>query len=84
MRDLLKNALEVLRCKAECSHSCRTCLQGYENQIYWDKLNRKPVLAWLERALNINQAENPFDRFNATPLNVTNGSAMAVKPKKPS
>ena len=76
MRDLLKNALEVLRCKAECSHSCRTCLQGYENQIYWDKLNRKPVLVWLERVLNINQAENPFDRFNAAPLSVTNGSAI--------
>jgi hypothetical protein len=75
MRDLLTNALEVLRCKAECSHSCRTCLQGYENQFYWDKLNRKPVLAWLERLLNINQPENPFDRFKAAPLNTTNGSA---------
>jgi hypothetical protein len=76
MRDLLKNALEVLRCKAECSHSCRTCLQGYENQIHWDKLNRKPVLAWLERALNINQAKNHFDRCKAVPLNVANGSAI--------
>lgn len=76
MRDLLKNALEVLRCKAECSHSCRTCLQGYENQLYWEKLNRKPVLAWLEGLLNINQPENPFDKFNAAPLNVTNGAAI--------
>ena len=76
MHDFLKNALEVLRCKAECSHSCRTCLQGYENQLYWDKLDRKPVLAWLERLLNINQPENPFARFKAAPLNVTNGSAI--------
>lgn len=57
MRDLLKDALDVLRCEANCSHSCRTCLQRYENQLYWDKLNRKPVLAWLERLLNINQPE---------------------------
>jgi hypothetical protein len=76
MRDLLNNTLEVLRCKAGCSHSCRTCLQGYENQFYWDKLNRKPVLAWLERLLNINQPENPFDGFKAAPLNATNGSAI--------
>ncbi len=76
MRELLKNALEVLCCKAECSHSCRTCLQGYENQLYWDKLNRRPVLAWLERVLNINQPENPFDKFNAAPVNVANGSAI--------
>ena len=34
------------------------------------------MLAWLERLLNINQPENPFDRFNAAPLNVTNGSAI--------
>lgn len=76
MRNLLKDALEVLRCEADCSHACRTCLQGYENQLYWDKLNRKPVLAWLERLLNINQPENPFDKFSAAPLNVTNGAAI--------
>ena len=76
IRDLLEKALGVLRCRDGCSHSCRTCLQGYENQLYWEKLSRKPVLAWLERVLNIDQPENPFDNFNAAPLTVTNGSAI--------
>jgi ATP-dependent helicase YprA (DUF1998 family) len=76
MRDLLEKALGVLRCRDGCSHSCRTCLQGYENQIYWEKLNRKPVLAWLERSLNVNQPENPFENFNAAQLTVTNGRAI--------
>jgi len=76
MRNLLEKALGVLRCRDGCSHSCRTCLQGYENQLYWEKLNRKPVLAWLERVLNVNQPENPFDKFKAAPLSATNGSAI--------
>lgn len=76
MRDLLESALDVLRCRDGCSHSCRTCLQGYENQLYWEKLNRKPVLAWLERVLNVNQPENPFEKFSAAPLNVANGGAI--------
>jgi len=29
MRELLERALNILRCHDNCSHSCRTCLQGY-------------------------------------------------------
>lgn len=76
MRALLERALTILRCHDNCSHSCRTCLQGYDNQLYWEKLNRKPVLAWLERLLNVNQPANPFERFGAASIDTTNGSAL--------
>jgi hypothetical protein len=49
MRELLTAACDILNCPARCSHSCRACLQDYDNQIHWDKLNRKPVLAWLQK-----------------------------------
>jgi ATP-dependent helicase YprA (DUF1998 family) len=76
IRNLFEKALGVLRCRDGCSHSCRTCLQGYENQLYWEKLNRKPVLAWLERVLNVNQPENPFEKFEAATLVATDGRAI--------
>ncbi len=47
MRALLHATLDALNCPANCSHSCRACLQGYDNQAYWEKLNRRPVLSWL-------------------------------------
>ena len=34
------------------------------------------MLASLERLLNLDQPENPFDRFKAAPLKVTNGYAV--------
>jgi len=76
MRELLERALNILNCRDKCSHSCRTCLQGYDNQLHWDKLNRKPVLNWLERLLNVNQPANPFDKFGAVPVEATNGDAL--------
>jgi predicted nucleic acid-binding Zn-ribbon protein len=76
MRELLERALNILHCRGNCSHSCRTCLQGYDNQLHWEKLNRKPVLTWLERLLNVNQPANPFDKFSAASLDTTNGSAL--------
>jgi hypothetical protein len=51
MRELLAAACDILDCPAQCSHSCRACLQDYDNQIHWDKLTRKPVLAWLKKRL---------------------------------
>ncbi len=56
MRDLLDAARQTLDCLAECSYSCRACLQDYDNQIHWEKLHRKPVLTWLERLLAENAA----------------------------
>jgi len=48
---LLRATLDALSCPANCSHSCRACLQGYDNQMYWEKLTRRPVLAWLRDLL---------------------------------
>jgi ATP-dependent helicase YprA (DUF1998 family) len=53
MGEILNAARDVLHCPAECSYSCRKCLQDYDNQIHWDKLNRRPVLTWLERLLGL-------------------------------
>ena len=47
IRDLLRCTMQALDCPANCSHSCRVCLQGYDNQMYWEKLSRLPALAWL-------------------------------------
>jgi hypothetical protein len=49
MSELLAAACGILDCPAQCSASCRSCLQDYDNQTHWDKLTRKPVLAWLKR-----------------------------------
>jgi len=51
MRELLNTARNTLDCPADCSYSCRACLQDYDNQTHWEKLNRKPVLTWLEKLL---------------------------------
>lgn len=51
MREILMTTLRILACPAECSYSCRVCLQDYDNQIHWEKLNRKPVLTWLAKLL---------------------------------
>ena len=42
LRKLLEEALKLLDCS--CTHSCRACLKGYENQQQWDILRREPVL----------------------------------------
>ena len=77
LRALLTAAADVLSCPADCSHSCRVCLQAYDNQLYWEKFNRKPALAWLRKVLNITPPDNPFAKFNAALLN-TNTPAPLV------
>jgi ATP-dependent helicase YprA (DUF1998 family) len=57
MRELLNAARRTLDCPVRCSYSCRTCLQDYDNQIHWEKLNRGPVLNWLEKLLAHNRSE---------------------------
>jgi len=78
LRTLLETAAQVLRCPADCSHSCRTCLQGYDNQLYWEKFNRKPVLAWIERLLQINVPANPYSKFNAAPMETETPSPLVI------
>jgi len=68
MRELLTAARDMLTCPANCSHSCRTCLQDYDNQLRWEELRRKPVLDWIANLLKTNQPENPFGRFKAAPM----------------
>ena len=48
IQSLLDAACFKLECKNECSNSCRSCLQSYDNQILWDFLRRKPILKWLK------------------------------------
>ncbi|HVU16613.1 MAG TPA: DEAD/DEAH box helicase [Candidatus Didemnitutus sp.] len=68
LRSLLHRAAERLDCAAGCSHSCRSCLRGYENQLHWDYFNRKPVLAWLRSLLGEKHDANPFDALGAVPV----------------
>jgi len=78
LRAFLTTAVEVLECPVDCSHSCRTCLQGYDNQLYWEKFNRKPVLAWLKNLLNVQPTSNPFARFKAAPLETDSPAPLVV------
>ena len=78
LRALLGRGIDVLECPAKCSHSCRTCLQTYDNQRHWDTLDRKPALVWLKQLLNTHQPENPFARFGAVPLKGSDPIALAL------
>lgn len=62
---LLQETLKRLRCPKECSRSCRSCLQSYDNQYYWDVLDRGPVLSWLEALVKVKAPPNPFGEFGA-------------------
>ena len=76
MRDLLEAAQNVLQCKAACTHACRVCLQDYDNQRVWEKLDRQPVLHWLQHLLGMQQPVNPYAHFHAAPLDVCDGTPL--------
>ena len=78
MRDLLAAARDALNCRAGCTHACRVCLQDYDNQRVWEKLDRQPVLHWLKQLLGSEQAANPYARFNAAPLDVRDGTPLLL------
>lgn len=78
MRDLLTAARAALDCLAHCTHACRVCLQDYDNQRMWDKLDRQPVLTWLDKVLGTKQPANPYAHFNAAPLEVRDGTALLL------
>ncbi|MEP6671355.1 MAG: helicase-related protein [Chthoniobacter sp.] len=78
LRALLTGALGVLRCPAGCTHSCRACLQDYDNQILWEKLSRRPVLAWLEELLGIETEANPYARYGAAPVKSAQPTPLLV------
>jgi ATP-dependent helicase YprA (DUF1998 family) len=76
IRDLLRKAAEALDCRAGCTHSCRACLQDYDNQQLWEKLDRQPVLHWVKQILGMDQPPNPYADFNAAPLEVDDGTPL--------
>lgn len=78
MRELLTAAAEALNCRANCTHACRVCLQDYDNQRVWDKLDRQPAAAWLSRLLGSDQPANPYARFKAAPLEVRDGTPLLL------
>lgn len=78
MRALLTAAHDTLNCRANCTHACRVCLQEYDNQRIWDKLDRLPVLEWLGSIIEAKQPVNPYARFDAAPLNVIDGSPLLL------
>jgi ATP-dependent helicase YprA (DUF1998 family) len=51
LSDLLAAARDALNCRSGCTHACRVCLQDYDNQRVWEKLDRQPVLHWLKQML---------------------------------
>jgi ATP-dependent helicase YprA (DUF1998 family) len=78
MRNLLDAACVALDCRAECTHACRLCLQDYDNQRVWERLDRQPVLSWLKHLLGAEQPANPYGRFHAAPLEVHDGTALLL------
>lgn len=78
MRDMLTAARDALNCRAGCTHACRVCLQDYDNQRVWEKLDRQPVLRWLKQLLGTEQPANPYARFNAAPLDVRDGTPLLL------
>ncbi|MBT7064855.1 MAG: DUF1998 domain-containing protein [Verrucomicrobia bacterium] len=63
---LLKEAVSRLKCPRNCSRSCRSCLQSYDNQYYWELLNREPVMGWLRELLRQDVSTNPFAAVGAS------------------
>lgn len=45
--DLIDTAIAMLDCQNGCESSCGRCLRDYGNQMWWDQLERVPVLNWL-------------------------------------
>jgi ssDNA-binding Zn-finger/Zn-ribbon topoisomerase 1 len=78
MKDLIAAARDALICSEECTHACRVCLQDYDNQRVWEKLDRQPVLRWLKRMLGSEQPTNPYARFNAAALEVNDGMPLLL------
>jgi len=79
MVDLLTAARRSLDCRAGCTHACRVCLQDFDNQRVWEKLDRLPVLRWIERVLGVEDAAaNPYRRFSAAALEIATGATALV------
>ena len=47
-RNLVRKAVDVLSCRADCASSCVRCLNDYGNQAHWEEFDRHTVLPWLE------------------------------------
>jgi ATP-dependent helicase YprA (DUF1998 family) len=71
MRELLEATSKILDCPSNCSYSCRSCLQDYDNQIHWEDLRRRPVLEWLKSILSDKRLSDSFDQYKAQPITTT-------------
>jgi len=78
VRKLLEKAVDALDCRAGCTHACRACLQDYDNQLLWEKLDRQPVLNWVKCILGMDQPPNPYMAFNAAPFEVKDGTPLLL------
>ena len=56
--NLVKEAVGVLDCPADCASSCTKCLNDYGNQANWEKFDRHVVLGWLR---TLNSHTNPTE-----------------------
>ena len=50
--NLVRKAVDVLNCRANCASSCVRCLNDYGNQAHWEDFDRHAVLPWLEALLS--------------------------------
>ena len=78
VRTLLEKAAGALDCRAACTHACRACLQDYDNQLVWEKLDRQPVLSWVKCILGMDQPPNPYLSFDASPLEFDDGTPLLL------
>lgn len=64
-----RRLLEKIRARldCECAAACRKCLFDYTNQRYWDALDRRPVLAWLNELLTEAGSGDALAALGATP-----------------
>ncbi len=47
-KNIVREAIDVLNCRAGCASSCVRCLNDYGNQAHWEQFDRHAVLPWLE------------------------------------
>lgn len=73
---VLRKAIQALDCQAGCTHACRACLLDYDNQIIWERLDRAPVLDWLREVVAAREAENPYDSYGASPVEIEDASPL--------
>jgi hypothetical protein len=55
------------RLACDCAAACRKCLLDYTNQRHWDRLDRLPVLAWLDTLFEAAGTSDALAALGAVP-----------------